>query len=412
MSATRTRSDVLCIGAGIVGLATAVALAERFRCRVTVLEAEQEVARHQTGRNSGVLHSGLYYLPGSLKAENCVAGRRAMVEFCELHGIPFELCGKLVIAAHPSELGRLDELERRGRANGLEGLRRVASGEIERFEPHARGVAALFVPETGIVDFTAVATALRRRLEELGGAVETSARVVEIRTEAPARGLEVVTGRGVFVGRALINCAGLQSDRVARLAGLRPSVRIVPFRGEYLTVREDRRHLLRNLIYPVPDPRFPFLGVHLTRRLSGAVEAGPNAVLALHREGYDRSVSIRDTASILGFPGFWRLAVRFWRVAASELLRSASPRRFARELERYVPAISADDLRAGGCGIRAQALRRDGSLVDDFVIEQAERQLHVLNAPSPAATSALAIGGRLATAAAESFELPARARSA
>jgi (S)-2-hydroxyglutarate dehydrogenase len=372
-----------------------------------VLEAESEVALHQTGRNSGVIHSGLYYRPGSHKARNCVAGRRRLIELCQREGIAHEICGKLVIAADASETERLDELERRGRANGLQGLQRIPGERIPEHEPHARGHAALWVPETGIVDYREVARAFARRLQEGGAELRLGARVFGIRRAD--RELVVETTAGAVRGAALVNCAGLQSDRVARLAGVRPGLRIVPFRGEYFDLRDDRRHLLRNLIYPVPDPRFPFLGVHLTRRVDGSVETGPNAVLALARHGYRKGVvSLRDAWATLSYPGLWRLGARFWRIALSEMLRAGNPRRFARALGRFVPGIEPGDLEPGGCGIRAQALDVRGRLLDDFEIAHGERTLHVLNAPSPGATASLAIGDDLASLAIERFGLRER----
>jgi L-2-hydroxyglutarate oxidase len=399
--------DVLCIGAGIVGLATSIAIAERFRCRVGVLEAEQRVADHQTGRNSGVLHSGLYYPPGSSKARNCVAGRRRLVEFCRERSIRHQVCGKLVVATEEEELPRLEELERRGRANGLEGLKRLEADEIRQHEPHAVGLAALWVPQTGIVDYREVANAFAEVLEELGGEIHLGSGVRRI--DSDDRRVRVETAGETFESGYLVNCAGLQSDRVARLAGRDPETRIVPFRGDYFDLAEDRRHLLRNLIYPVPDPRFPFLGVHLTRRVDESVEAGPNAVLAFHRHGYGPpSFSLRDSLDTLTFPGFWRLAARFWRIGAREYLRAGSRENFARALRRFVPEIRARDLTRGGCGIRAQALDRQGRLVDDFAIDAHGRALHVLNAPSPAATACLAIGDDLAELAGRHFHLSER----
>ncbi|HUP25482.1 MAG TPA: L-2-hydroxyglutarate oxidase [Thermoanaerobaculia bacterium] len=399
--------DVLCVGGGIVGLATARALARRFRCRVALLEAESRLAAHQTGHNSGVLHSGLYYRPGSRRARNCVEGRRRLVAFCGRHDIAHAVCGKLVIATTEAELPRLDELEQRGIANGLQGLVRLDAAGIVEHEPHAVGLAALRVAETGIADFVAAARAIGHEAQELGVELFLGSRVRAVRTTE--RGVFADIGSREVSAAFLVNCAGLQSDRVAELCGVRPSVRIVPFRGDYLELREDRRDLVRNLIYPVPDPQFPFLGVHLTRRVDGSVEAGPNAVLSLDRSGYRRrAVDLRDAWSSLSWPGFWRMAARTWRIGGRELLRGGSPRRFARELRRFVPSIEARDLVPGGCGIRAQALGRDGTLVDDFVIERGTRSLHVLNAPSPAATSALALADDVANLAAEQFGLRPR----
>jgi L-2-hydroxyglutarate oxidase len=387
------RVDVLIVGGGIVGLATALELQAGGR-RVVVLEAEPRIAAHQTGHNSGVIHSGLYYKPGSLKARLCVEGREALLQLCAEDGVAHQLCGKLVVATAPEELPRLDELERRGAANGLRGARRLGPEEIARFEPAAVGVAALHVEETGIVDFGEVAAAYARRIEAAGGEVRRGSAFVGLASREP---MSVRTSHGTLAARHLVNCAGLESDRVARRCGLEPHARIVPFRGEYFTLRPERRSLVKGLVYPVPDPRFPFLGVHLTRRVDGNVEAGPNAVLSLRRGGYGRwRFSARDAASTLFYPGCWRLAARFWRIGAAEFRRSGSRRLFARDLRRLVPAIRADDLAPGGCGVRAQAVDRRGNLLDDFVIVEAPHQTHVVNAPSPAATASLAIGREIA----------------
>jgi len=387
--------DVAVVGGGLVGLATALALAETHGRSVAVLEAEDRLAAHQSGHNSGVIHSGLYYKPGSLKAKLCVEGARSLYSFCEEEGIAHERCGKLVVAFHEEELPRLDELERRGRANGLTGLARLRGEEIREREPHAAGIAALWVPETGIADYPAVARACGRRIEARGGTVWTGARVQAVRRDGA--GLAVETTRGAVACRLLVNCAGLQSDRVARLCGAEVDVRIIPFRGEYYELVPERRSLVRGLIYPVPDPRFPFLGVHLTRMVGGGVEAGPNAVLALKREGYRWSdVSPRDLASAAAWPGLWRLAARFWKTAAFEVWRSLVKSAFVRDLQRLVPEIRDEDLHRSGAGVRAQALERSGALVDDFRIVHSAHAIHVLNAPSPAATASLAIGRTIA----------------
>jgi L-2-hydroxyglutarate oxidase len=390
----QTTFDAGIVGGGIVGCATAMALADRG-LRVVVLEAEEALARHQTGNNSGVIHSGLYYRPGSLKAENCAAGRELMYRFCAEEGIACERCGKLVVATRPEELASLDELERRGLANGLAGLRRVSPEEIREREPHAAGLAGLLVPETGIVDYAAVTRAFARLVRERGGEIRTGARVRRVLFEAG--GLVLETGAGIARARLLINCAGLQSDRVARICGVDPGVRIVPFRGEYLELREERRGLVNSLIYPVPDPRFPFLGVHFTRMIHGGVEAGPNAVLALAREGYSwGAISPRDVLSYLTYGGFWKMALRFWRVGLGEIRRSWSRRAMLRALRRLLPELELADLGRGGAGVRAQALAPDGRMVDDFHIVEAPRMIHVLNAPSPAATASIAVGRHIA----------------
>ncbi len=394
--------DVAVIGGGIVGVATAMTLAPR--CRVVVLEAEDRLAAHQTGRNSGVMHSGLYYAPGSLKAKNCVEGREALMRYCDEHGIAHERCGKVVVATRADEVERLWALEARGRANGLDGLRRLAAEEIAEVEPHIAGVAGLFVPQTGIVDYGEVTASFAGEVRRHGGEIVLGGRV----TAVVQRGGELVleTAAGAVRTRNLVNCAGLQSDRVARLCGVEPGVRIVPFRGEYYELAPARRELIRNLVYPVPDPRFPFLGVHFTRRVNGAVEAGPNAVLAFEREGYSRtSFSLADTLDTLLYPGFWRLAARFWRTGLGEMWRSWSKGAFVKALQRLLPEVRREDLVPGGAGVRAQALTRDGALVDDFRIVDTEREIHVLNAPSPAATASIAIARTVAEHAHRSFGL-------
>lgn len=400
--------DVVVIGSGIVGLATAYTISRRFDAEVVVLETEDGVARHQTGHNSGVIHSGLYYKPGSLKATNCTRGYRMLLEFCRAHDIAHEICGKVVVATREDELGPLQTLEERGRANGLDGVRRITPEEIREREPHCAGIAGLWVPQTGIIDFKDVAHALTSRIREHGGEVRTRHRVRAI-SVAPD-GLRITCHNGAELGaRHLINCAGLQSDRIARLAGVDPKVQIIPFRGEYYELVPEKHHLVRHLIYPVPDPRFPFLGVHFTRMVKGGIEAGPNAVLSFQREGYDRlSFSIRDAWSMAGYPGFWKMASKYWKTGAGEFHRSFSKAAFVKALQRLMPDLRAEDLVPGGTGVRAQAVAADGSLVDDFRIERTGRMIHVLNAPSPAATSSLSIGDTLAGMAGEQFALSAK----
>ncbi len=394
------RVDAVVVGGGIVGLASALALLDRKPgASLVVLEKEPRLAAHQTGRNSGVIHSGLYYKPGSLKAATCLRGRERLERFCEEHGVPFERCGKVVVATHPEQVPQLDELERRGRANGLTGVRRIGPEELAEHEPHAAGVAALFVAETGIVDYARVATAYAAELERRGARVVTSARVGGIVRHD--RGVVVASTAGDFDARVLVGCAGLGSDRLARRAGLAVDVAIVPFRGEYWMLSEARAGLVRNLVYPVPDPAFPFLGVHFTRRIGGGVEAGPNAVLALAREGYERtSFDPRDAFDVARWPGFWRMARRHWRAGLHEQVRSLSRDAFARACAALVPEVTAADLAPGGAGVRAQAVRRDGALVDDFAFAEGPHMVHVLNAPSPAATASLAIGEHVAERAA------------
>lgn len=388
------RLDLTVIGGGIIGLATAYTyLQGRPGAGVAVVEKEPAVGMHQSGHNSGVLHAGLYYRPGSAKARLARAGLRAMKEFCASNGIAHEVCGKLVVAADESELPRLRALLDRGRANGLEDLRWLTPDEMREIEPHVGGVAAVHVPEEGIVDFPAVCRALAERIREMGGSVLLGRRVTAIRSDGAAWVIE--TDRGEITTSAFVNCAGLHSDRVARLAGERPESQIVPFRGEYYVLREDRRQLVRNLIYPVPDRAFPFLGVHLTRHCDGEVEAGPNAVLALAREGYTRSrVDIRDVLEMARFSGLWRFVARHPRASWAEIRRSLSKELFAASLRRLVPELTVDDLvRPGGegAGVRAQAMRPNGDLVDDFLFVTKPGAVHVLNAPSPGATASLAI---------------------
>jgi L-2-hydroxyglutarate oxidase len=375
------------IGGGIVGLATAYRLTkERPGAEVTVVEKERTVGAHQTGHNSGVIHAGVYYQPGSLKARLCAAGSRSMVEFCRAQGIPVEVCGKLIVATDESELPRLHALHERAEANGLP-VTLLTSDQAREHEPHVSAVAALHVASTGIVDFGAVCRTLADLLEKSGATVRLGARVTGIRP-----GLVVQTTVGDLPADVLVNCAGLHADRVARLAGVRPPARIVPFRGDYYELRPDRRSLVRGLIYPVPDPQFPFLGVHLTRMIDGRVHAGPNAVLALAREGYGWSrIRPRDVLEAAAYPGLWRLARRHLRYGLAEVRRSLSRRLFAKSLARLVPEITPADLIRAGSGVRAQAIAPSGDLVDDFLIVAGDGQVHVLNAPSPAATSSLEI---------------------
>ncbi len=398
------RYDVAIIGGGIVGLATAMALASQSRLSLIVLEAEDRLAAHQTGHNSGVIHSGLYYKPGSLKARNCVEGRAAMYRWCKAHGIAHDRCGKIVVATRESELPGLDELERRGRENGLQGLRRLNAGQIRDYEPYAAGIAGLYVPDTGIVDYTQVTHAFADCVRRAGGEIRTRSRVYRVHRRADALVLETTSGD--VHCRHLINCGGLQADRIARMCGVDPRLRIVPFRGEYYDLISNRQSLVRNLIYPVPDPRFPFLGAHFTRKIHGGVEAGPNAVLAFRRESYRRSdFSPRDTLSLLTYGGFWRMAGRYWRTGLGELYRSVSKRAFVEALQRLIPDLGFDDVRRGGAGVRAQALEPSGLLVDDFRIVEADNMIHVLNAPSPAATASISIGQAIAAMAARLFDL-------
>jgi L-2-hydroxyglutarate oxidase len=395
--------DTIVIGGGIVGLATADRFLERLPGRlVRVLDKEQRLAAHQTGRNSGVLHSGIYYKPGSLKAINCREGRRAMVEFCRAEGVPFEICGKVIVATHQAELPRLEDILQRGRANGVR-CERIGPERLGELEPHAAGLAAIHVPEAGIVDYAKVCERLAGRIRRAGGEITLGARVLGF--SAGDGETMVQTTAGDFSARQVVNCGGLHSDRIARLSGRRPPVRIVPFRGEYFTLRPEAEYLVRNLIYPAPDPAFPFLGVHFTRMISGGVECGPNAVLAFSREGYTKlKLNFRDLGESLTYPGFLRLAAKYWRTGAGEMWRSVSKRAFVRALARLVPEIRPDHLEPAPAGVRAQALARDGSMVDDFLIEESGRVINVLNAPSPAATSSLRIGELIVDRLADRFQ--------
>jgi L-2-hydroxyglutarate oxidase LhgO len=384
--------DIAVIGGGIVGLSFAMQACEQFPgLRVLILEKENDVAQHQTGHNSGVIHSGVYYKPGSLKARLCVEGAREMVEFCQGHGIPHEVCGKIIVAINSEEGARLDDLRQRGEANGLKGLQLLTAEAMREIEPHVAGVRALKVPSTGITNYAQVARKYAEIAVAGGAELKTGAGVVGFRNSG---GETVVQTRsGDFSARYVVNCAGLYSDRIARLAGHDPEIMIVPFRGEYYDLIPSRSGLVRNLIYPVPDPRFPFLGVHFTRRISGTIDAGPNAVLALRREGYKRTdFHLGETMAALSYRGFRKMARRMWRYGLAEYRRSLQKSAFVRALQQMLPEVRAEDLVPGGAGVRAQALGPDGNLVDDFRFVPRDRFLHVLNVPSPAATASLPIG--------------------
>ena len=397
--------DVAVVGAGIVGLATARELLLRHPLlHVAVVEREDGLAAHQTGHNSGVLHRGLYYMPGSLKARLCVEGARDMEAYCAANEVPFELCGKLIVATGQAELGRLEELERRGLANGVPGLRRLTASELRELEPHATGIAALHSPRTGIVDYEAVAASMADEIEESGGGIVTGAEVCEIAVSA--RRISLRGPHGEVRARYAIFCAGAWSDRLAVAAGGDPDPRIVPFRGAYLKLRPERRQLVRSLIYPVPDPELPFLGVHLTRHISGEVLVGPSALLSPARDAY-RLATLRpvDLASTLAWPGTWRMLRQWWRTGLGEVGVAASKRAFVGAAARLVPELTAADVLPGPAGVRAQAVGRDGRLVDDFVFSHTERALHVRNAPSPGATSSLAIARHIVDQAESRFDL-------
>jgi L-2-hydroxyglutarate oxidase LhgO len=387
--------DTIIVGGGIVGLATAYRLLEaRPRTRLLLLEKESQLAAHQTGNNSGVLHSGLYYKPGSEKARLSVSGLQQMVAFCREHGIAHEQCGKIVVATSEDELPSLENLWQRGNANGLQGLRKLVPEQIREIEPHAAGIAAIHVPQEGIVDYRAVSEKLGELIRKNSGEIRLNARVLKIVPDGGDRIVETTAGN--FRARFVITCGGLHSDRLVKASGQKPSAKIIPFRGEYYQIKSERQHLVRNLIYPVPDPKFPFLGVHFTRLIHGGIEAGPNAVLAFAREGYRWSnVNLRDLAESLCFPGLWRFLMAYPSLCGYEIRRSLSRREFCRSLQKLVPEIREHDLEPGNAGVRAQAMTADGKLVEDFHFEEASGILHVVNAPSPAATAALAIGQKI-----------------
>jgi L-2-hydroxyglutarate oxidase len=404
-----SRYDLAIIGGGILGLATALKVtAAHPNLRLLILEKEAEIARHQTGNNSGVIHSGLYYRPGSLKARLCVAGRRELMGFCDGHSVPYEICGKVVVATAEEELPRLEELHRRGLANGLQGLEVIGPERLKEIEPHATGIKALFVPETGIVDYRKVAAAYAEKVRDAGGDLRLSQRVVGL-LDRPDE-IVLQTSGGDYRTKYLINCCGLQADLVAKMmpasAGDREEHRIIPFRGEYYKLAPAREFLVRNLIYPVPDPAFPFLGVHFTRMAKGGVEAGPNAVFAYAREGYRHTnIDVADLWRTLSFKGFWAMTGKYWRTGFGELYRSLSKKAFVRALQKLLPEIQESDLVPGGAGVRAQAVSASGALVDDFVIKQSKNAIHVLNAPSPGATASLAIGRQICDMAEKHFAL-------
>ena len=388
--------DFVIVGGGIVGLATGLRILEaRPGVKLLLIEKEDSLGQHQTGHNSGVLHAGLYYKPGSLKAKLAVEGLRQMVSFCQTHKVSYEQCGKIVVATEPNELPRLDKLMERGVANGLKGLRKLSPEEIREIEPHAAGLAAIHVPEEGIVDYAGVVDAMAKELRALGGEIITGERVEGLKA---AGGIwSVKTPNETYETTQVVACAGLHSDRLVSQSGMKPSAKIMPFRGEYYMIRKERQSLVRNLIYPVPDPQFPFLGVHFTRMVNGCVEAGPNAVIAMAREGYTwGDINIRDLAESLSFPGLWKFMLKYPSLCSYEIWRSISRREFCHSLQKLVPEICDADLETGSAGVRAQAMSADGSLVEDFSFVEGPGILHVVNAPSPAATASLAIGAEIA----------------
>lgn len=396
--------DVAIIGGGIVGLATAMALTSQQKLSLVILEAENRLAAHQTGNNSGVIHSGIYYKPGSLKAKNCVEGRQAMYRFAAENGIRYDNCGKVIVATRQDELPAIENLVTRAGANGLDGVRRLTPDEIKEHEPYARGIAGIYVPQTGIIDYVQVCEAYAKIIAAAGGEIRTGSRV----TGFNAVGGEFIlqTPKGEVHARNLVNCGGLQCDRIARMCGVNPGLLIIPFRGEYYELVPEKQHLVKGLIYPVPDPRFPFLGVHFTRMVRGGVEAGPNAVLAFKREGYKMSdISLRDLFEYGTYGGFWLMALKYWKMGFGEFYRSFNKAAFVKALQRLLPELGMDDIHRTGAGVRAQAMAPNGALLDDFSIVEAAHQIHVLNAPSPAATASISIGESIASMAAKNFTL-------
>lgn len=383
--------DIIVIGGGIIGTATAFSLKKNLKFNILLIEEEKELAAHQTGNNSGVIHSGLYYKPGSLKAKNCTEGRELLYDFCKENNIEFQRCGKIVVAGDESELSALDELFNRGVANGLVGISKLNTEEIKNYEPYAKGIAGLFVPQTGIVDFTKVTYAYAKVFLEKGGSIEKKCKFLSLKNSV--NDFTLVTTKGEFKSKFLVNCGGLYSDRIAKLCGINPGLQIIPFRGEYFKLKKEKEYLVKNLIYPVPDPRFPFLGVHFTRMINGGFEAGPNAVLAFKREGYLKSdFSLKDISQMFFYLGFWKMASKYYRMGFGEFYRSYNKKAFVKALQRLIPEIEEDDIELGDAGVRAQALEQNGNLVDDFRIVEAKKMVHVLNAPSPAATASLSIG--------------------
>jgi len=395
--------DIIVIGGGIIGTATALSLQNNSNLSILIIEAESELARHQTGNNSGVIHSGLYYKPGSLKAKNCSEGRELLYQFCEQNDIPFNKCGKIVVATSEAEINSLDELFKRGVANGLTGIKRLNSQEIKNYEPHSTGIAGLFVPQTGIVDYTKVTQKYAQLFLEAGGLIQTQCKFLSLINDSGE--LVVITNKEEFKSKMIVNCGGLYSDRIAKLCGVEPGLQIIPFRGEYYKLKKEKEYLVKNLIYPVPDPRFPFLGVHFTRMMKGGVEAGPNAVLAFKREGYTKKdFSFNDISQMITYTGFWKMASKYYSMGFEEFFRSFSKKAFVKALQKLVPEIQEEDIEPGGAGVRAQALEPDGKLVDDFRIVEANKMVHVLNAPSPAATASLSIGKTIAGIVKKKFE--------
>lgn len=396
--------NVIVIGGGIVGLASALKIKEANpKLRVAIVEKEQSLASHQTGHNSGVIHSGLYYKPGSLKAKNCVDGYNKLIKFCEEEEIDFDLCGKVVVATNKSQLEALNVLQERGVKNGLTGLKRLIGDEIKAYEPYVNGIQGIYVPQTGIIDYKAVSYKYAEKIKHFGGDIFSGNKAINIKETGGF--IQVETDHQTLTTRLVINCSGLYSDKVAKLTGMKVDYKIIPFRGEYYKIKKEKEYLVKNLIYPVPDPNFPFLGVHFTRMIGGGIEAGPNAVFAFKREGYSKTdINLRDLAGSLGWKGFRKVASKYWKTGLGEFYRSFSKTAFTKALQELIPDIRESDLEPGGSGVRAQACDKEGGLIDDFLILENEKFINVGNAPSPAATSSLAIGEHVAGLALSRFK--------
>lgn len=399
--------DVVVVGGGIIGLATSMKLTQDFpNLKVAVLEKEEEVAQHQTGHNSGVIHAGIYYAPGSQKANFCSTGGKLLRDFCDEYGIAYDMCGKLIVATDDSEVPQLEELFKRGTENGAQGLRMVNQEEIKDIEPYSAGVKAILSPNTGIIDYFEVSQAYATRMRENGGDLLTNVEVISIENKDNL--VYINTTSGTVVAKYVLNCAGLHADTVARMMGVDVGVKIVPFRGEYFSIIPEKEHMVKGLIYPVPDPSMPFLGVHFTRRINGSVEAGPNAVLAFAREGYKKTdVNLKDTLGTLSYSGFWKMSAKYWKVGMHEQYRSLVKGVFVKSLQKLMPEITRDDLGDPGAGVRAQVIDSNGGLLQDFAIEASANAIHVLSAPSPGATSSLTISEYIVDLAQESFDLNA-----
>ena len=397
------KSDIIIVGGGIVGLATAYKIKlKNPQLSVLLLEKEAKLAKHQTGNNSGVIHSGVYYKPGSLKAKNCIDGYKELLKFCDEEGVPYELCGKIIVATDKAELPTLSMIEERGKENGLQNLKRLTREEVKEHEPYVNGIAGIHVPQTGIIDYTAMSLKIAEKFQALGGEIALNEKVADIKKLKDIT--QVITQKNSYETTLVVNCAGLYSDKIAQLTSEKLDLKIIPFRGEYFMIKPEKQYLVKNLIYPVPDPNFPFLGVHFTRMINGGIEAGPNAVLAFKREGYRKSLfNLAELGETLAWPGFQKVAAKYWKTGFGEMYRSFSKSAFTTALQKLLPDIMESDLTPGGAGVRAQACDRNGGLIDDFLILEEENAINVCNAPSPAATSSLSIGDHVSDLALNRF---------